>query len=207
MQLPSLPRILAVFDEVQDIMAVSSGAEAFLIDLAKKGRAYGITLCCSTQLPDADAIPKGLRSQLPTRFVGLMASPRDYYAVAEVYKEHYDGVVLKPGQFFARVPGHPMWSVMQATLIPDRELERVAAAVSRGQAAPEWPRVEATTETAVRGKRPWQGSAAQKRAMVRAWLTQFDEKPSAVDFMAEFEASEPTANTWIDKVWTTVSPR
>lgn len=199
LNLPQLPRIVAIFDEAQEIMTNDEEAERILIKLAKLGRAYGISIGVSTQLPDADAIPKGLRSQLVSRFVGRMASPRDYYAIAEVTKEYYEGVVLAAGQFFAQVPGFPLWTILQASLIPDEELEAAAAHVSEGHSLPTW--LDEAGQKPTSQRKPWNGSNAQKVAMFKAWLMGWGERPTSQDAMNYFDMSQRTAEYWIAQYW------
>ncbi|MEI2422242.1 FtsK/SpoIIIE domain-containing protein, partial [Arthrospira platensis SPKY2] len=46
-----LPRVVAIFDELADVIIPGSELESDLIRLAKLGLAYGIHLICATQRP------------------------------------------------------------------------------------------------------------------------------------------------------------
>lgn len=195
---PRLPRLVMIIDEVQVVTENDDVTLKNLTDISRTGRAYGIHLVLSTQSPKVDAIPSILKSQLNTRFVGKMASRGDYFRIADVPKEIYDSRKLSTGQFFVSLGE---WSTVQAFKLPDRELEKTIAEISKGHDTPTWEAIGAPERVAA-VRQDFKGSNAIKRAKTLQFLAKFDEKPTAADFMAEFDVSEPTALKWINEYWT-----
>lgn len=201
LDLPRLPRLLIIADEVQDLATDLPEAVDLMAKVAKKGRAFGMSLLLSTQRPTVDAVPGKVQSQLNTKFIGKMTSRIDYSNVAQVSKDAYDGVTLRVGEFFMRTPGWPAWTIIKSRYVPVRELEKWAGLVAGGREAPEWPETSRTIKARTNAQRPWSGSNDRKATMVREWMIDFEEKPSIADFLAEFDASEATASRWINEVW------
>ena len=202
LNLPDLPRLLIVFDEISTF---TRNAETLtdIILIAEKGRAYGVQLICSTQYPVAESIPTALREQLPTRLVGAMSGRA--YKVAEVYKEDWQGRSLRVGQFFAAIGNNgSSYRVIQARYVTDRELEGNANRLSRGRAERAWPKVEERRDAAAPFKplKQWGGSDDQKRVAVLEWFERFKTRPTADDFVRDFGASRGTYyNFGVPMLW------
>jgi DNA helicase HerA-like ATPase len=101
--LPELSPVLVVVDEVQDRIKHHKGAQALLERGAKLGRAYGVFLAPSTQLPKAEALPTEIKAECYPRFVAMLASPRLYGVIAEVPEEVYSAHPLREHQFYVRL--------------------------------------------------------------------------------------------------------
>jgi hypothetical protein len=195
--LPQLPHIWAIFDEYHNLTWDNSEAEKGLIKIAKEGRAYGVTILCSTQESRANMISPALQAQLTTKWVGYMADPRNYYAVAEVPKEWYTKLTHKvPGRFILNIGGE--FRIIQANHVPSKELEALARKISKGHSEPEW--TESTQRPRTQQRLAWTGSNQQKEAMVKQLVIELGRRPTVDEFLARFETSERTAKTWIPKV-------
>lgn len=195
--LPVLPLVLAVFDEISTFTRKATTLDRIIL-LAEKGRAYGIFLICATQYPKVESIPSNLREQCPTRFVGRM-SPRAY-KVADVYKDDWDNVNLKTRQFFASLgTAGADYIVLQGQLVPYEELEAVANDASVGSDEPTWP--ESTAVAHTNGKLKWGGSDDDKVSLLHTWFNQFDTCPTADDFTRDFKASRRTYYEWVPRMW------
>ncbi len=214
-ELPRLPYLVVIVDEVQDLTEKQIGGLPLLIALAKKGRFVGIKLIIATQYPNVNSIPADLRSQLWTRFCGTLASPREFAIVAEIHKEFTEGVTLSRGQFFARLAGYPDWIVMRAIKIPTSELERDAEAISAGIEIPRWDNLAmpaapvGKTAVALRqidegpDKIVWRelGGQAAKETAFMQFLQQYEVRPSASDVLTYFQMTEKTAYSCLERYW------
>lgn len=198
--LPVLPLVLAIFDEISTFTARATTLDRLIL-LAEKGRAYGIFLIVATQFPKVDAIPSRLREQCPTRFVGRMSSRS--YTVAGVYKEDWDGLNLKTRQFLASLGSVGAdYIVLQGQLIPYEELESVANAVSNGHTEPTWPDTgRPVAEVKLASKLEWSGTDEEKAALLFNWFGQFDDCPTVDDWLHQVNASRRTYYSWVPEHW------
>lgn len=194
--LPALPRLLVVFDEISTFTRETETLKT-LIGIAEKGRAYGVNLVASTQLPKVDSIPRNLKSQLNTRLVGMMASEADYYQVCDIRQEVYKTHKLERGQWFVSLGGGE-YRAINGLYIPDRDLERLAHQITAGHKEREWP---TETEAApLRRRARWTGrTQAQKIALIREMAIELGRRPTVGEFCDRVEASPRTADTWIPK--------
>jgi DNA segregation ATPase FtsK/SpoIIIE-like protein len=175
-----------------------SETEQMLIDVAKKGRAYGIYLICATQRNTRGVMTGELQEQFTSRFCGYMDSNQEYAHVGRVPRDVYELMEKMPGRFMMKYSG--TWDHIQVKLIPDHELERVALRVSGSHVNPVWTSERIPGNTS--DKIPWNGSQAQKLILVRKWAQGFNSKPSIDNFMAAFNVkSSSTASAWINRVW------
>jgi S-DNA-T family DNA segregation ATPase FtsK/SpoIIIE len=82
---PATPRIVIAIDEVAELLrADEPGVEEALIRLSQRGREAGFHLLCSAQKPSADNVSSALKSNLPARLVGKVASGQDALVAAGV---------------------------------------------------------------------------------------------------------------------------
>ena len=75
-----LPLILAIFDEIQNVMldrACKRDAESLLTDIASRSRAAGVHLVISTQRPSADVITGLIKANFPARIAFTTSSGVD----------------------------------------------------------------------------------------------------------------------------------
>jgi S-DNA-T family DNA segregation ATPase FtsK/SpoIIIE len=82
---PATPRIVVAIDEVAELLRVDEpGIEEALIRLSQRGREAGFHLICSAQKPSADNVSSALKSNLPARLIGKVASGQDALVAAGV---------------------------------------------------------------------------------------------------------------------------
>lgn len=82
---PATPRIIIAVDEVGDLITTGGkDVENLLVRLAARGRESGFHLLCSTQRPSADAVPSGLKANLPARLIGRVASGQEALTAAGI---------------------------------------------------------------------------------------------------------------------------
>ena len=171
-----------------------------MVKLAKKGRAFGISLIPATQLPNVDAIPTALKSQMTSVFCGYLTNPSHYYKIVETTKEFWEpfyanGKIM--GRFIANIAGQ--LQIIQSYYVPKRELEDIARQWSQNRSEPEWPKM--TTKKTDRNPVLWQGSDDEKRAMLLHWFAGFTEMPTFEDFSEKFGASQRTYYNWVPRTW------
>lgn len=191
-----LPRIVAVFDEMADVVVPGSRLEDKLIRLAKLGLAYGIHLICATQRPSAGVMTGEIRSQLATKMSTYMSSSREYGVVGLIPKEMYEAMEPIPGRFMIFTPVLGRWCFTQGLRISDRELEREAMRLS-GRARV-WP-VQDGDRTA--DHNPHTGTQEEKETEYLNWMNSLDRKPTAPEFMQRWGCSKPTALKYIRQLW------
>lgn len=190
--LPRLPRIVAVFDEFQNITLENEAALDGLTKLAKEGQAFGITVHPCTQLPNVEALPTKLKSQFYSWFCGYLANPSHYYKIAEIQKEvwepfHTNGKTV--GRFIANISGETV--VIQSIYIPNKQLETAVAQLSN-EVEPSWPEIKESE----RASYEWRGSDVNKRAMLMKWLANLDHEPTADEAAEVFGFSQATFYNW-----------
>lgn len=195
-----LPRVVAVFDELADVVQPGSEIEAKLIRLAKLSLAYGIQLVCATQRPSSKVMNGEIKAQFASIFVTWMPNSREYGVVALVPKEMYQEMPRTRGRFMAY--SSKGWRFVQGRKIGDREL---------AQLAQHWAgRERIWQETAVPAPPPpdlvavaappppdlvsWAELAeAEKLAAFREWLSGRDYEATLSEIMEHFDISKPTA--------------
>jgi hypothetical protein len=185
----SLPWVLAVFDELTDVVQAGTDSEKKLIRLAKLGLGYGIQLLCGTQRPSAAVMTGELQSNISSIFSTWMKSAREYGVVAQIPKEIYQDMQRKKGRFIVYTPKG--WRFLQGRIVGDRELARRAKALS-GRAR----RWEDERETAVTVPEPvpWaQLTEDEKLTRVHDWLQGLDYEPTLTEYQERFGFSRPVA--------------
>lgn len=178
-----LPRVLAIFDELADVVEPGSELEAKLVRLAKLGLAYGIHLVCATQRPSSKVVTGEIKSQMSSKFVTWMPSAREYGVVAELPADMYREMPREKGRFMAYTSKG--WRFIQGRKVADRELEHLAA--KRAGRERQW-------QTAVFTPLPqWDGSDDDKVQTLQLWARQLGGEPRVIDIMGRFGVSKPTA--------------
>jgi hypothetical protein len=196
--LPRLPRIVAIFDEFQNITLENESALNDLTILAKEGQAFGITVHPCTQLPNVEALPTKLKSQFFTWFCGYLSNASHYYKIAEIAKEiwepfHLNGKIV--GRFIANISGELM--IIQSIYIPNKQLETAVAYYSN-EVEPEWPKIVIPEKIDFE----WRGSNAEKKAKLIKWLAGLDHEPTAEESAETFGFSLATYDNWgIADMW------
>ncbi len=190
-----LPRIMVIFDEKTDAIESDSDTDKKLITLAKLSRSYGFNIFVGTQRPSAKSVNGELISQLVTKVAGYMPSAREYGVVTQLPKEIYSRMTPTPGRFMVYTPGR-QWRFLQSRMVPDSELEKRAARVSRGHTRPRWGIPVAPRKNALAETMKLSGTMAEKMAVVQAWANTLDVKPSIQQIADRYGVSRPTAKGW-----------
>lgn len=182
-----LPRVVAIFDELADVVQPGSEIEAKLIRLAKLSLAYGIHLICATQRPSSKVMNGEVKAQFASLMVTWMPNSREYGVVALVPKEMYQEMPRVPGRFMAY--SAKGWRFVQGAKVGDSELAQVANFWA-GRARV-W---ESAAATPTPVSRSWaELSEAEKLERVTAWLRGLDYEPSLREYELQFTISRPTA--------------
>lgn len=184
-----LPLILAIFDEVADVVQPGEELEADLIRIAKLGQAFGISMILATQRPSSGVMTGEIQSQLQTRFVTWMPDNREYGVVARVPKEIYSQMERRPGLFMVYSGGG--WRLLQSRRVPDRKLEALARRMSRSPLR--WE--HAAAEVAGPAQPNWAltGTEEQKVETVKEIARSIGHVPSLAEVMELTGCSKPTA--------------
>ena len=128
-----IPYIIVIIDEFADLMTVSRDQiENAVTRLAQLSRAVGIHLLLATQRPSVDVITGVIKANLPARVSFKVASKVDSRTVLDM--NGADKLLGKGDMLFLR-PGESKLIRIQATLVNDREIERVVNFI-KGQAEP-----------------------------------------------------------------------
>lgn len=193
-----LPRVVAIFDELADVVEPGSDLEQKLIRLAKLSLAYGIQLICATQRPSAKVMNGEIKSQFSSLLVTFMPNNREYGTVSMVPKELYEQMPRTRGRFM--VYSAKGWRFMQGYKIPDRQLERLAAKMSgrlrewqvNGEERETRPQPKALAASA------WPETDAEKVRVVVEFGRELGRKPSINETANRFGISRPTAIKYLN---------
>ncbi|MFO7537587.1 MAG: FtsK/SpoIIIE domain-containing protein [Chloroflexota bacterium] len=183
-----LPRVVAIFDELADVVEPGSKAEADLIRLAKMGLAFGIQLILGTQRPSSKVVTGEIKSQMSSKLVTWMPTSREYGVVAEIPKEMYQEMPRQRGRFMAYTSKG--WRFMQGRQVPDRQLVALARRMSGRPRR--WPSTPAG-ETAVSPSPEWDGGDEDKMELIRQFAAELHKRPSINETAERFDVSRPTA--------------
>lgn len=178
-----LPRIIAIFDELADVVEPDSDLEKDLIRLSKLGLAYGIHLILATQRPSSKVVTGEIKSQMASKFVTWMPTNREYGVVAELPREMYQEMPRTRGRFMAYTAQG--WRFIQGTKITDAALEAAARRLSG--------RPRRWAETAVPAPSWDDMSEAEKITAVRQFAADLGKRPTISEIVERFEISKPTA--------------
>ncbi len=193
-----LPRVVAIFDELADVVEPGSELEQKLIRLAKLSLAYGIQLFCATQRPSAKVMNGEIKSQFSSMMVTFMPNNREYGTVAMAPKELYEQMTRTRGRFM--VYSAKGWRFVQGYKIPDRQLERLAAKLS-GRAR-EWQVNGEEREARPQPKPPtssaWPETDAEKVRVVVEFGRGMGRRPSINETANRFGISRPTAIKYLN---------
>lgn len=196
---PVLPWILVVIDEFHLLKQTDTGF-ALVQELIKTGRAYGIRIIDVTQYPKADDIPTDITSQHHTKLVGWMMDKGDYYKVAQVTKEWYEGLPKVVGRFIANVNGEMFY--LTSNFVGRDELERMAERCSVGY-EPAMPSSDVPI-SAPNTRIKWTGdglTAQQKAVLLRNFILELGHQPTQEEFLARFDASVRTYSNHVPSAY------
>ena len=131
--IPKLPYIVVIIDELADLMLVAAKeVEDSIMRITQMARAAGIHLVVATQRPSTDVITGIVKANIPSRIAFTVASQIDSRTIldspgAEKLLGKGDMLYLPMGE------NHP--TRIQGTFISDEEIQRLIDYVSKEQIA------------------------------------------------------------------------
>jgi len=121
--LPGLPYIIIIIDELHDLMLVApQEVEDMITRLAALSRAVGIHMIIATQRPSVDVITGVIKANLPARISFKVASKTDSRTVLDMNGAEK---LLGTGDMLFIKPGSPKPVRIQGTLVTDGEISRI----------------------------------------------------------------------------------
>lgn len=184
-----LPRIVAIFDEVADVIEPGSKEDKIATHLVKTALAFGIQLIFATQRPSSGVMSGDLKSQFNTRLSTWMPSAKEYGVVAELPKTMYASMPRIRGRFM--IYTGEGWRFMQSYKVADKRLEETARRLRRGRVRT-WQDVAAKPASSATST--WNELDEERKvAAMREFIAAADGRPSLAELVAYFDISRPTA--------------
>ena len=133
-----LPRIVVIIDELADLMMAAETAredvENSIFRIAQQGRAAGVHLIVSTQRPSTNIITGSIKANFPTRIAFRVLQWMDSRVILD---QPGAEKLLGMGDMLVRWPEGSRFERTQGAYIPDSDLKRLVAFISK-QAKPEF---------------------------------------------------------------------
>ncbi len=122
-EMPHLPNVVIVIDEMADLM-VSHGKEVerLIVRIAQKSRAVGIHLILATQRPDVNVITGLIKANIPARIAFSVQSQIDSRTILDAGGADK---LLGNGDMLFLMPGHQQIRRLQGVYVTDTEVSRV----------------------------------------------------------------------------------
>ncbi len=126
-ELPKMPRVVVVIDELADLMLVAAKeVEESICRIAQMGRAAGIHLVIATQRPSADVITGLMKANIPSRIAFAVASAMESRIILDT--QGAEKLVGKGDMLFAPL-GQGKPRRIQGCFITEEEVQSVVDAV------------------------------------------------------------------------------
>ncbi|USS88590.1 DNA translocase FtsK [Fructilactobacillus hinvesii] len=127
--LPPLPYIVVVVDELADLMmTVSNEVESAIIRLAQMGRAAGVHMVLATQRPSVDVITGLIKANVPSRIAFAVSSGIDSRTILDANGAEK---LLGRGDMLYQPIGQSRASRVQGSFISDVDVETIVNAVKQ----------------------------------------------------------------------------
>jgi len=124
-ELPMLPYIVVIVDELADLMLVAQQEiENMITRLAQLSRAVGIHIIIATQRPSVDVITGVIKANFPARISFKVASKVDSRTVLDMNGAEK---LLGRGDMLFVEPGNPKAVRAQGVLVTDDEIGKIAS--------------------------------------------------------------------------------
>ena len=125
-QLPAMPYMVIVIDELADLMMLSKKAvEEPIARLAQKARACGIHLIVATQRPSVDIITGLIKANVPARLSYAVSSKIDSRTILD---KSGGESLLGMGDAYFVMPGYPSLQRIHGAYVTDQEIDEVIEA-------------------------------------------------------------------------------
>jgi DNA segregation ATPase FtsK/SpoIIIE, S-DNA-T family len=119
-----LPYIVAIIDEMADLMMTSKEVEGYITRIAQKSRAVGIHLVVATQRPSVDIITGIIKANFPARIAFQVAQRTDSRTIID---QNGAEKLLGRGDMLYQPPTSSFPIRVQGGFISEEEIEKIAA--------------------------------------------------------------------------------
>lgn len=131
--LPRMPHIVIIIDELADLMATSSKeVEDYIARITAKARAAGMHLIVATQRPSVDVVTGVIKNNIPTRIAFSVSSQTDSRTIIDMGGAER---LLGKGDMLYCPFGANKPTRIQGCFVSEEEVERVVDFVKNGQAS------------------------------------------------------------------------
>jgi DNA segregation ATPase FtsK/SpoIIIE-like protein len=120
--LEKLPYIVAIIDEMADLMMSSKEVEGYITRIAQKSRAVGIHLVVATQRPSVDIITGLIKANFPARIAFQVAQKTDSRTIID---QNGAEKLLGRGDMLYQSPTSSFPMRIQGGFISEDEIERI----------------------------------------------------------------------------------
>ena len=129
--LPKMPHIVIIIDELADLMATSSKeVEDYIARITAKARAAGMHLIVATQRPSVDVVTGVIKNNIPTRIAFAVSSQTDSRTIIDMGGAER---LLGKGDMLYCPFGANKPTRVQGCFVSEEEVERVVDFVKNGQ--------------------------------------------------------------------------
>jgi len=129
--LPKMPHIVIIIDELADLMATSSKeVEDYIARITAKARAAGMHLIVATQRPSVDVVTGVIKNNIPTRIAFSVSSQTDSRTIIDMGGAER---LLGKGDMLYCPFGANKPTRVQGCFVSEEEVERVVDFVKNGQ--------------------------------------------------------------------------
>jgi S-DNA-T family DNA segregation ATPase FtsK/SpoIIIE len=131
--LPKMPHIVIIIDELADLMATSSKeVEDYIARITAKARAAGMHLIVATQRPSVDVVTGVIKNNIPTRIAFSVSSQTDSRTIIDMGGAER---LLGKGDMLYCPFGANKPTRVQGCFVSEEEVERVVDFVKNGQSS------------------------------------------------------------------------
>lgn len=131
--LPKMPHIVIIIDELADLMATSSKeVEDYIGRITAKARAAGMHLIVATQRPSVDVVTGVIKNNIPTRIAFAVSSQTDSRTIIDMGGAER---LLGKGDMLYCPFGANKPTRIQGCFVSEEEVERVVDFVKNGQSS------------------------------------------------------------------------
>lgn len=129
--LPKMPHIVIIIDELADLMATSSKeVEDYIARITAKARAAGMHLIVATQRPSVDVVTGVIKNNIPTRIAFAVSSQTDSRTIIDMGGAER---LLGKGDMLYCPFGANKPTRVQGCFVSEEEVERVVDFIKNGQ--------------------------------------------------------------------------